>query len=581
MPLLADESTRAFLEHRIELSETVKQGSRFPLVIGNPPYRNNSDQTLAQVAERFPMLLRSSRANARAKERNIRDDYAWFFAAADHYVADRGLIAFVVSDSFCYASSYRFFREDLLRRYRVRRLVNLGANVFRDVSPRTQFVIILLERRDADLGRAEDAEAIPYIDLRPLAVGKPALGSEADPRLIALDSGDLPVPVDHEPTRNRSFVLFPASDVVGRVERFPNLVSGKSNQRRVFLKKWPGVITAFDELFRADTREALETRLQTFFAAVAIQNERAREQALNALAADEGIRSEKSRGRLVLMAQQAAEANLAFEPTRLRRVVTGSAPNSVAWYPDSRLSTWLYYEPGLRVPRNVNEGRDPGYGTMSQWRDHESHEIDPKLVFTTSTNPDQGLKALVVPGDWMVKSHGGESQQFHYTGLENPLKPPALIGSNNLGGDAQAFLAAATATGRSPEDLLFYIAGIYNSQIAEDYLAGGGGNGMRVPLEPSLIADGVFGTIADISRELRNLHWLAAEASEGMPGDLAESLFQRDELEALDLVEMAGSGGRFRQRQSWQSSEATASRIELRVDELRLALDAEVDALFE
>jgi hypothetical protein len=108
LPLLTDATTRAFLLQRIELSEALKQQAHFPLVIGNPPYRNNSDQTLAQVAERFPRLLRSSRDNTRARKRNIRDDYAWFFAAADHYVADRGIIAFVVSDSFCYAGSYGF-----------------------------------------------------------------------------------------------------------------------------------------------------------------------------------------------------------------------------------------------------------------------------------------------------------------------------------------------------------------------------------------------------------------------------------------------------------------------------------------
>ena len=580
MPLLADESTRAFLQHRIELSETVKQRSRFPLVIGNPPYRNNSNQTLAQVAERFPMLLRSSRDNARAKERNIRDDYAWFFAAADHYVADRGLIAFVVSDSFCYASSYRFFREDLLRRYRVRRLVNLGATIFRDVSPRTQFVIILLERRDADLGRAEDAEPIAYVDLRPLAVSGTTLGGAADPRLVALDAGELPAPVFHQPVPARSFAFFPASDVVGRVERFPTRLSGKKGQRRVFLQKWPGVITAFDELFRADTREVLETRLRAFFAAAAIENESEREQALDALAARGRINSEKSRGRLSLMARQAAEAGLAFDAERLRRVITGSAPNSVAWYPDARLATWLYYEPGLRVPRNVNEGRDPGYGTMSQWRDEESQAINPKLVFTTSTNPDQGLKALVVPGDWMVKSHGGESQQFHYTGLDNPLKPPTLTGPNNLGGDAQVFLAALARAGRPPDDLLFYIAGIYNSQTAEDFLSGGGGSVMHVPLDPELAGNGVVGAIADVSRELRNLHWLAAEAAEGMPAELAESLLGRDELEALGLLEQGGSGGRFLQRRSWRSTDGTAARIDARVEELRATLDAGVDALF-
>ena len=377
LPLLADESTRVFIQHRIELSETVKQQSRFPLVIGNPPYRNNSNQTLAQVAERFPMLLRSSRDNARRQERNIRDDYAWFFAAADHYVADRGIIAFVVSDSFCYASSYQFFRQDLLRRYVLRSLINLGAGVFRDVGPRTQFVIVVLERREQDLPRADDCEAIPYRDLRPLAQGGGALGSASDPRLIALDQGALPPAAPHQPTRARSFMLYPATDVVSSVERFPNVLHGRS-PRRVFLQKWPGLITAFDELFRGDSRDALVARFRRFFEIVGIGDPKAREAALDEFAAAIRATSPKNRGRLSLMAAQAAEGGLTFSVDRVRRIVTGGAPNSVTWYPGDRLTSWIYYEPGLRVPRNVHEGRNPGYGTMSQWRDHDSHAIGPR-----------------------------------------------------------------------------------------------------------------------------------------------------------------------------------------------------------
>lgn len=73
LPILTDENTRAFIQQRILLSETIKQQSHFTLIIGNPPYRNNSNQTLAQIADRFPNLLRSSRDNARASERNIRE----------------------------------------------------------------------------------------------------------------------------------------------------------------------------------------------------------------------------------------------------------------------------------------------------------------------------------------------------------------------------------------------------------------------------------------------------------------------------------------------------------------------------
>src|SRR5260370_21969155 len=126
------------------------------------------------------------------------------------------------------------------------------------------------------------------------------------------------------------------------------------------------------------------------------------------------------------------------------------------------MKLWMYYEPRVRMPRNVHEGRDPGYGTMSQWRDAESHTIDPKFVFTTGTNPDYGLKALIVPGDWMVKLHGGESQQFHYTGLNNPMAQPSLSGPHNLGHDALPFFTALTKAGFSADDSLFYLAGLSN-----------------------------------------------------------------------------------------------------------------------
>jgi hypothetical protein len=80
----------------------------------------------------------------------------------------------------------------------------------------------------------------------------------------------------------------------------------------------------------------------------------------------------------------------------------------------------------LDVPRNVNPGRDPGWGTMSQWRPSESHGILPKLIFTTGRELQYGLKAFVVRDRWMVKLHGGTRQQFHYTGLHKPLRPDRL-----------------------------------------------------------------------------------------------------------------------------------------------------------
>lgn len=95
LTLMTEESVRNFLLRRIQLSEEIKRRSRFPLVIGNPPYKHNPNRTLIQMAEVFPSLLRSTRANARAQENTIREDYAWFFAAADYYLEGEGIIAFV------------------------------------------------------------------------------------------------------------------------------------------------------------------------------------------------------------------------------------------------------------------------------------------------------------------------------------------------------------------------------------------------------------------------------------------------------------------------------------------------------
>lgn len=579
LPILTDERTRNFIQQRIALSETVKQQSHFTLIIGNPPYRNNSDQTLAQVAEKFPMLLRSSRDNARAGERNIRDDYAWFFAAADHYVSQSGMIAYVVSDSFCYATSYRYFREDLVRRYHIRHLVNLGVSLFRDVGPRTQFVIIVLEKRENDLRRADEVEAFEYIDLRPLINDwNGDLGHDDDPRLVALDQGELPNAAFYQPSRARSFALFPADDVVARVNRIPTKLYAKSDANRVFLKKWPGIITAFDELFRGDSSEELSEKIESFFAVIDLAG-RARTDALDRLATGIRATSEKNRGRLSLMVDQAAEAGLQFEQGRLRKIVTGSVPNSISWYPNESLTSWIYYEPRLAVPRNQNEGRNPGWGTMSQWRDEASHGISPKLVFTTSTNPASGLKAMVLDGDWLVKSHGGESQQFHYTGLENPIAQPTLT-PNNLGSLATIFLEALRSFDREDVDLLYYLAGIYNSKLAEEYLDGGGAETIRIPLDVEQLDWDAAYRVIDGSKKLTNLHRLKIEALAPVDAQLAENLATRDMLSELGFEESSGSGGRFRQRRTWNATPQSATLIDETIAQNWEDMNADVELLF-
>jgi hypothetical protein len=208
---------------------------------------------------------------ARAQERNPRDDYAWFFAAADHYVTGSGIIAFIVSDSFAQHLSYRYFRQDLLRRYHIRHLIRLGPHIFQDVGPRISFAIIILEKRGTVLGSADDSEAHPYADIRPLIADTPPsdLATEADPRFnvmrgVADGSASIPDIAKHKPLADRNYSFYPGAPVIERVKNH-SLPIFQKEADRLFVEKWPGLITAFDELLKARTAEELSTRLKDLY----------------------------------------------------------------------------------------------------------------------------------------------------------------------------------------------------------------------------------------------------------------------------------------------------------------------------
>jgi len=575
--LFSEEAIRSFINSRIALSEQIKKGDHFTLVIGNPPYKHNSNRTLAQMAERFPTLLRSTRDNARAQENTIREDYAWFFAAADHYLAGRGIVAFVVSDSFCYARSFRYFREDLLRNYRIRYLVRLGRFVFRDVGPRTSFVIILIERRSEVLAAADEAEAIPFYDVG-IDVPLDIAGTQADPRLVALDSGNLGPCVDHQPSADRAFRLYPAGEAVATVLRAQ--VPLIDEPRRVFVKKWPGAVSGFDLLFKNKDRSVLAGRLNALFSAATRQGRR-RDDELDALATS--IRAgQADRVKLDTLAAQIVDRGIAFDEEKIRLTLSGSAPRSVAWYPDARMSTWIYYEPRFMFDRAVHEDRTQGWGTSNQWREAASHRLSPKLVFTTSTNPDAGLKAFVLDDQWIVLKAAGTRQQLNYTGADNPLSEPRLGEPNNLGADALGLYHALADRGRGEADFLLYIAAIYNSELAAEYLEDGGDNNMRIPLNLQHLDLAAVERLIDNAREMLGVVRLQAELErqDEINHELAITLRSEAELTSLGLVRAEGSGGRFRQNQGWRATDAAHDTLIQMRETVQVRIDEEVLGIF-
>jgi|JI8StandDraft_2_1071088.scaffolds.fasta_scaffold00450_2 hypothetical protein len=575
--LLTDDAIRLFINNRITLSEQVKRQARFPLVIGNPPYKHNSNRTLAQMAERFPTLLRSTRVNARAQENTIREDYAWFFAAADHYLAGTGVIAFVVSDSFCYGRSFRYFREDLLRNYRIRRLVRLGRFIFRDVGPRTSFVIIVMERRENVLASADEAEAIPFFDMAD-GISLDVAGTQSDPRLLALDAGDLGPRLDHQPSARRAYGFYPAGEAVSTVLRAP--VPVIDAPRRVFVKKWPGAVSGFDLLFKNKDRSILIARMNELFDA-ARRPARQRDQALEELAV--AIKATPAdQTKLATLAELIAQGEMAFDVSRIKRTLSGSAPRSVAWYPDARMSTWIYYEPRFTFERAVHEDRMQGWGTSNQWREAASHAIVPKLVFTTSTNPQAGLKAFVLDDEWIVLKAAGTRQQLNYTAVDNPLAEARMGEPNNLGGEAVELHRALVGRGRGDEDFLLYVAAIYNSELAGEYLDDGGDNKMRIPVDPARIGLSVVEQLIDDARKMRNLVRLGVELERDGQVDhsLATMLSTENGLAELGIVRAQGSGGRFRQNAAWFPADDTTDRIAAAREAIQNSIDDAVRAIF-
>jgi type I restriction-modification system DNA methylase subunit len=591
LPLLTSEEDRRFIEQRIQVSVQVKQPANFHLVIGNPPYRNNSSLTLRQVAQRFPRLLASSDAEAAAQVRNIRDDYAWFFAAADYYVGTQGLICFIVSDSFAWLRSYRYFREALLAQYRVHQVIRLGASVFQDVGPRISFVIIAVEKRATPLPQADDAEPILYTDLRDLADGMRAdiLGTDGDPRfqeLVRLASGQPGAQPQEsvQPTRETNFSLYPHTEVVRRVLRNAAPAYAKESSR-IFVAKWPGIITAFDTLFKDDTAQALALRMESLFQVAQQKGIDARDlaAAIDEWGERHGFEDDEL-GRLYHVALQIRQSTLSFDSSRIKRSFSGAMPNSVRWYPPRDHAHFLYYEPTIHIPRKVNVGKAVGWGSMEQWRDPQSHLITPKLIYTTASKPNYGLKAFVVADEWYVKLHGGTSQQFNYTGIHNPLEPASADGRpNNLTDVGLELLRILVGEGLPPTSVLYYVAAVYNSVIAEDFLEEASSNlpfGVHLP-QNAIEVDMVATLATQGSKACRLLS--VAHALEGQ-GEVEaawlEAALPPTAIQDLGFEKHTASHRRFKPTVSYRVPDDLAATVSEWIEGIEDGIDQIAEALY-
>ena len=357
---------------------------------------------------------------------------------------------------------------------------------------------------------------MPVYDLTPLEreATAGALGTKEDPRFRLLESvsageGLLPDPTFYLPKAEHDFALLPISeDLIARVVTDTVPVYRKRGER-IFLRKWPGIITALDSLFKGRTQRALAEKVESFYA-IASTRRSSTKQVIQELEGWMERHNAPARAldRLLQVAESIKQLGLVYEKEKLRRSCSGSIPNELRWYPPREYWHWIYYEPRVRIPRNINPGRRVGWGSMEQWREPESHSISPKLIFTSSTNPRSGYKAFVVDDEWYVKLHGGTSQQYNYTGLVDPTKTLRADGvENNLARGGEAARALLISAGGSSEDLLHLVAGIYNSALAVEFLNERSGHDLHVRLPTNDNAEPYL-EIAREARRLRDLHRL-------------------------------------------------------------------------
>lgn len=284
--------------------------------------------------------------------------------------------------------------------------------------------------------------------------------------------------------------------------------------------------------------------------------------ALARWAQENGI-DEHSIQRLEQLAIQIRQKELRYDPSCIKRTLDGAMPNTLRWYPPRSHTAYIYYEVRLDIPRNKNEGKAVGWGSMQQWRDPRSHTIQPKLIYTTASKPRYGLKAFIVDDEWYVKLHGGTSQQYNYTGLVSPTRSSRMDGlPNNLAPQGLELFELFSREGLAPGALNYYIASIYNSQIAAEFLEQtGSGNafGIRLPASHEMA---IACRLATAGRVMRDLFWLKYLADGATTLD-ASSLrpFSSDLLQRVGMVRKQSSSRRFKKHEVWAVGSDFSARL--------------------
>ena len=98
-----------------------KKNPGFDIIVGNPPWGSNIDVDVKYFEKYYP-----------DSTKQYKDIYKIFIDKSLQLLKNNGILGFIVPNTFLFQSRYKDIRQ-LLLKYKILKLVNLGENVFEDV----------------------------------------------------------------------------------------------------------------------------------------------------------------------------------------------------------------------------------------------------------------------------------------------------------------------------------------------------------------------------------------------------------------------------------------------------------------
>jgi hypothetical protein len=220
---------------------------------------------------------------------------------------------------------------------------------------------------------------------------------------------------------------------------------------------------------------------------------------------------------------------------------------------------------------------------MQQWREPRSHAISPKFVYTTATKSKYGLKAFVLHDEWCVKLHGGTSQQYHYTGIYNPVTSGRTDGMpNNLADASIRLVQMFREKGQPDEDILFYLGGVYNSEFSAEFMDEAPGRPLGIAVSSTAAAANLMVSIAKAGRMIRDLLWLIELVGDNrtVEATILECHFSEEFLRSIHITKQSQSSKRFRATKTYLIPEGFAAFAHSRRASAQATIDAAVGDLY-